>query len=223
MGHFAASAGVFGNILEGVMSYRAANDEADMLEVQADQKVEEGKVQSQIDINETVAETAAIEHAKGINELNKNIALAESEIKRKKTERENKEKLSNLVLTSGSSGNKFTDVFKDQQMQNFDKLVDFSFQDSQTTYQNFIANRELDRQASYTTTQGLYKSMYTQYKFNNQAITLRNQAASRKAEGKAALMSGVFNAASSYSSGYSTYGPGGTSGSKTGQGIFRLG
>lgn len=223
MGHIAAAASVVGSVAQGVMGYRAANDEARQLKAQADQKILEGEVQAQLDINDMVAETAAIQHAKGINELNKNIQLEKSDIARKETERKSKQELATLRMASSSSTNKFANVLKEQQMQNFDKLVDFSFQDSQITYQNFVANREADRQALHTTTQGLYQSMYTQYKFNNQAITLRNQAESREAEGKAALFSGVLGAVSSYSSGYSTYGPGGTSGSKTGQGIFRLG
>jgi len=219
MGHIAAAVSVIGSLTQGYMGYKAANDEAKMLENQADNRIREGEVKAQLDINDSVAETAALQHQKGIVELNANIAGIKAEDERVAMEQKAKADQATLLLTSDASTNKFSDVFKQQATEDFDKLVDFSFDTSQDTYQSFIQGRELDRQSEYATTQGLAKRDFTLAKFQNQSITLRNQAAAKRSEGTGALITGALGAGTSFASGVSMYGKGGSSGAA--KGIFK--
>ena len=182
------------------VSYIGAQRQAQALDYAAQAKRQEGEVQAQLDVNDTVAETDALSAQRQQAIFNQKLAASIAAEKRDALSKEIAETRGSNYLKLDKSARSFSDVFKAEIDREEDKLASFDFQTGQESYSYYKQAEEIDRKASYAYSQGMAKRDYTLAKFNNEALSLESEAENTRFNANINLLTGIATTAASYAS-----------------------
>ena len=194
-------AAVVSTVLSGVstvVNYMSAQSQIKQLEDQATRTRQEGEVQAQIDVNNTVNEQNALIAEKSATQFNQAVAADKRYTDLKESIAETRRKMGVGFLKLDSSQRKFGDVFASEEKIAFDKILSMDYAGAQKDYEFYKAAEEIDRKADYVYSQGMAQRDYTLAKFENQAITYENEAAATKSAATANAIAGIAGTAGSY-------------------------
>ena len=194
-------AAVVSTVLSGVstvVNYMSAQSQVKQLENEAIKARQEGEVQAQIDVNNTVNEQNALIAEKSATQFNQAVAADKRYTDLKENIAETRRKMDTGFLKLDSSQRKFGDVFASEEKIAFDKVLAADYAGAQTDYEFYKASEEIDRKADYVYKQGMAQRDYTLAKFENQALTYENEAAATKSAATANAIAGIAGTAGSY-------------------------
>lgn len=217
----AAVVSVIASGVSTVVSYIGAQRQADALEQQAAAKIEEGKVQAQLDVNDTVAQTSALAAQQQEQVFNQKLAAQVAAEKRELLASEMAKERGANYLKLDKSARSFADVFKAEIDREEDKLASFDFETGQESYSYYKAAEEIDRKAAYTYSQGMAKRDFTLAKFNNESAALQNEANNTRFNANINLLSGVASTGLGYVTMGTKIGQGAGFKTKLGQKFFK--
>jgi hypothetical protein len=217
----AAIVSVVASGVSTVVSYIGAQRQAQSLDYAAQAKRQEGEVQAQLDVNDTVAETDALSAQRQQTIFNQKLAASVAAEKRDALAKDIADKRGSNYLKLDKSARSFADVFKAEIDREEDKLASFDFQAGQESYSYYKQAEEIDRKASYAYSQGMAKRDYTLAKFNNEASALESEAANTRFNANVNLLTGIATTGASYATLGTKIGQGAGFKTKVGKSFFR--
>lgn len=182
----------------GVVNYISAQNQAKQLDNEAIKARQEGEVQAQIDVNNTVNEQNALIAEKSATQFNQAVAADKRYTDLKESIAETRRKMDTGFLKLDSSQRKFGDVFASEEKIAFDKILSMDYAGAQKDYEFYKGIEEVDRKADYVYSQGMAQRDYTLAKFENQALTYENEAEATRSSAKMQALASVAGTASSY-------------------------
>lgn len=180
--------------ISSAVQYVGAQRQAKAMEQSAKSAEEMGKYNAQIEVNNMVAEQQDIAYAQRAEELKKSQALQKAQMERKAVTADLASKMAASKVKAPTFGGTFSDVFRAQEREGYDRLAAFDFGLSQETAGYSAAIKDADRQLGYAYQRGMASRDLTLRTAANQATQFRNKASSIRTQAFADLGSGLASA-----------------------------
>lgn len=189
-------------VVSGLISYRAAQQNAAAQDMAADAAEAQGQYNAQINVNNAVDAVAQENFKASAAEANKFRDLEANQRKRVALSKKLDADLATKEISMASTYGTFEDTFRTYDMDASNQLASFDFDASESSYQFNLQAGEAGRKRNLAWSQGLAQRELTLTSAANQATQFRNQASNTRLSGLGQLAGSAASAASTYSEAY---------------------
>ena len=188
--------------ISGLISYRAAQQNADAQDMAADAAEAQGQYDAQIDANNATDAVNQEIFKASAAEANKFRDLEANQRKRVALAKKLDADLATKEISMASTYGTFEDTFKMYDMDANNQLASFDYDASESSYQYNLQVGEAGRKRNLAWSQGLAQRELTLASAANRATQFRNQADNTRLSGLGQLAGAAASTASAYNEAY---------------------